>query len=210
MQFVIGGGSYEQLAQWRDIVIREAEKVPGISNLRSDYRERKPKIDVAIDRDRAADLGVSLANVGRTLETILGSRVVTTFIERGEEYRVILQGADEKRQTPSDLETIYVRSERSGELIPLSNLVRLKEAAGPVDLRRFDRMRSISISGTINPGYSLGAALADVRAQDRVLRALDQLEQVALAEVVLVIPDRRSRRGRRRRRSAGAGCAGRW
>jgi multidrug efflux pump len=100
--------------------------------------------------------------VGRTLETILGSRVVTTFIDQGEEYRVILQGADERRQTPSDLETIYVRSERTGQLIPLSNLVQLREAAGPVDLRRFDRMRSITISGTINPGYSLGAALADL------------------------------------------------
>ena len=162
LNIVLGGTSYAELARWRDVVIREAEKIPGISNLQSDYRERKPKIDVAIDRDRAADLGVSLSNVGRTLETILGSRVVTTFIDQGEEYRVILQGADERRQTPSDLETIYVRSERSGELIPLSNLVQLKEVAGPVDLRRFDRMRSITISGTINPGYSLGAALADL------------------------------------------------
>jgi multidrug efflux pump len=162
LNIVLGGTSYEELAEWRDIVIREAEKIPGISNLQSDYLERKPKIDVAVDRDRAADLGVSLANVGRTLETILGSRVVTTFIDQGEEYRVILQGADERRQTPSDLETIYVRSERTGQLIPLSNLVQLREAAGPVDLRRFDRMRSITISGTINPGYSLGAALADL------------------------------------------------
>ena len=162
LRIVLGGTNYEELAQWRDIVIREAEQIPGISNLQSDYRERKPKIDVAIDRDRAADLGVSLANVGRTLETILGSRVVTTFIDQGEEYRVILQGADERRQTPSDLETLYVRSERSGQLIPLSNLVQLKEVAGPVDLRRFDRMRAITISGTINPGYSLGEALTDL------------------------------------------------
>ena len=162
LRIVLGGTSYDELAEWRDIVISEAEKIPGISSLQSDYLERKPKIDVAVDRDRAADLGVSLSNVGRTLETILGSRVVTTFIDQGEEYRVILQGADERRQTPSDLETIYVRSERTGQLIPLSNLVQLKESAGPVDLRRFDRMRSITISGTINPGYSLGAALADL------------------------------------------------
>ena len=162
LRIVLGGTSYDELAEWRDIVIREAEKIPGLSNLDSDYKERKPKIDVSVDRDRAADLGVSLANVGRTLETILGSRVVTTFIDRGEEYRVIVQGADERRQTPSDLQNIYVRSETSGQLIPLSNLVTLRELAGPVDLRRFDRMRSITISGSINPGYSLGAALADL------------------------------------------------
>ena len=162
LQIVLGGTNYDELAEWRDIVLAEAAKIPGLSNLQSDYRERKPKIDVAVDRDRAADLGVSLSNVGRTLETILGSRVVTTFIDRGEEYRVILQGADERRQTPSDLETIYVRSERSGQMIPLSNLVKLTEAAGPVDLRRFDRMRSITISGSINPGYSLGEAITDI------------------------------------------------
>jgi len=160
LQIVLGGTNYDELAQWRDTVIAEAEKLPGLANLQSDYRERKPKIDVSIDRDRAADLGVSLANVGRTLETILGSRVVTTFIDQGEEYRVILQGADERRQTPSDLETIYVRSERSGQLIPLSNLVTLTELAGPVDLRRFDRMRSITISASLTGGYSLGEALA--------------------------------------------------
>ncbi len=164
LNIVLGGTSYEELAEWRDIVIREAQKIPGLSNLQSDYNERKPKIDVSVDRDRAADLGVSLVTVGRTLETILGSRVVTTFVDRGEEYRVILQGADERRQTPSDLDNIYVRSANSGQLIPLSNLVTLNEAAGPVDLRRFDRMRSISISGTINPGYSLGQALTDLEA----------------------------------------------
>jgi multidrug efflux pump len=162
LNLVLGGTSYKELAEWRDIVMSEARKIPGLSNLQSDYKERKPKIDVSVDRDRAADLGVSLSNVGRTLETMLGSRVVTTFIDRGEEYRVILQGADEQRQTPSDLDNIYVRSTNSGQLIPLSNLVTLKEVAGPVDLRRFDRMRSISISGSLSPEYSLGEALADL------------------------------------------------
>lgn len=162
LQIVIGGTDYDQLARWRDIVVEEAEKLPGLSQIQTDYKERKPKIDVTIDRDRAADLGVSLANVGRTLETILGSRIVTTYIDRGEEYRVIIQGADERRQTPTDLDTIYVRSERSGRLIPLSNLIKLTEIAGPVDLRRFDRMRAITLSASLNEGYSLGAALDDM------------------------------------------------
>ena len=162
LQIVLGGTDYDELARWRDIVIAEADKIPGLSNLQSDYNERKPKIDVSVNRDRAADLGVSLSTVGRTLESMLGSRVVTTFVERGEEYRVILQGADERRQTPSDLNTIYVRSERSGQLIPLSNLVELNEVAGPVDLRRFDRLRAITISASLGDGYSLGQAVADI------------------------------------------------
>jgi multidrug efflux pump len=167
LAIVLGGTNYDELAQWRDVVMEEASKLPGLSNLQSDYNERKPKIDVFVDRDRAADLGVSLSNVGRTLETILGSRVVTTFVRDGEEYRVILQGADERRQTPSDLETIYVRSQTSGALIPLSNLVRLEEIAGPVDLRRFDRMRSITISASLEENFSLGDALAEF---ERIVR----------------------------------------
>ncbi len=162
LQIVLGGTDYAELARWRDIVIEEAGKISGLSNLQSDYNEKKPKIDVSIDRDRAADLGVSLSSVGRTLESMLGSRVVTTFVDRGEEYRVILQGADERRQTPSDLDSIYVRSERSGQLIPLSNLVTLNEVAGAVDLRRFDRLRAITISASLGEGYSLGQAVSDL------------------------------------------------
>lgn len=162
LAIVLGGVDYDELAEWRDIVIREAEKLPGLISIESDYRERKPKIDVRIDRDRAADLGVSLSNIGRTLETILGSRVVTTFADRGEEYNVVLQGADERRQTPSDLESIYVRSATSGRLIPLSNLVELVEIAGPLDLRRFDQQRAITITASLADGYSLGSAIADM------------------------------------------------
>ena len=143
---------------------RGGDKSAALSNIESDYNERKPKIDVRIDRDRAADLGVSLANIGRTLETILGSRLSRPLSTSGEEYNVILQGKRRaSRQTPSDLESIYVRSERSGQLIPLSNLVQLVEIAGPVDLRRFDRLRSITISASLAEGYSLGEADRSVR-----------------------------------------------
>jgi multidrug efflux pump len=137
----------------------KAEQNPGLSNLQSNYEERKPQMQVKVDRDRAADLGVSLQSVGRTLETMLGSRIVTTFIERDREYNVILQGRAEDRATPTDLENLYVRSDRTGELIPLSNLVQLTELAGPTRLNRFDRLRSITISAALTPGYTLGEAL---------------------------------------------------
>src|SRR5262249_17184118 len=159
VQLVLGGSSYEELAKWRDIVLARAAENPGLVNLDSDYYERKPQLDVAIDRDRAANLGVSLEAVGRTLETMMGSRVVTTYLERGEEYRVILQARDSDRATPSDLENIYERSQPSNAMIPLANLVKLTETAGPLDFKRFDRLRSITISAGLAPGYSLGQAL---------------------------------------------------
>src|SRR5690606_11671204 len=106
--------------------------------------------------------GVSLTSIGRTLETMLGSRVVTTFQREGEEYDVILQAEDEDRATPSDLYNIYVRSDTSGQLVSLGNLVRVTEEAGPKELNRFDRLRSISVYSGLNEGYSLGEALAAI------------------------------------------------
>jgi multidrug efflux pump len=159
VQVVLGGTEYADLVKWRDLLMARMEENPGLSNIQSNFEERKPQIRVAVDRDRAADLGVSLQTVGRTLETVLGSRIVTTFIERDREYNVILQGRAEDRATPADLDSIYVRSDRTSELIPLSNLVRLTEVAGATNLNRFDRLRAITVSAALEPGYTLGAAL---------------------------------------------------
>jgi multidrug efflux pump len=159
VQIVLGGTDYADLVQWRDLVMQRMQENPGLTNVQSNYEERKPQVRVAVDRDRAADLGVSLQTVGRTLETVLGSRIVTTFVDRDREYNVILQGRAEDRSTPSDLDNLYVRSDRTGELIPLSNLVKLTEDAGPTRLNRFDRLRAITISAALTPGYPLGEAL---------------------------------------------------
>jgi multidrug efflux pump len=159
VQVVLGGTEYADLVQWRDLLMDRLQQNPGLSNVQSNYEERKPQLRVAVDRDRAADLGVSLQSVGRTLETVLGSRNVTTYIDRDREYNVILQGRAEDRASPNDLDSLYVRSDRTGELIPLSNLVKLEEIAGPTRLNRFDRLRSITVSAALTPGYTLGQAL---------------------------------------------------
>ncbi|OOG22343.1 multidrug transporter AcrB [Thioalkalivibrio denitrificans] len=159
VQFVIGGPDYDELAEWRDRIIQRASENPGLSNLDSDYRETKPQLMVTIDKDRAADVGVSVEAIGRTLETILASRRVTTYIDRGEEYDVILEGERAQRRSPEDITNIYVRSQRSGELIPLSNLVSFVEQADAASLNRYNRMRAITITSGLADGYTLGEAL---------------------------------------------------
>lgn len=161
VQFVIGGGTYEELAQWRDILLAKInEHNPGLKGLDWDYKETKPQLRVVIDYERAADLGVTIGIVGRTLETMLGSRRVTTYIDAGEEYDVILEGEREAQRTPANLENLYVRSDRSGELIPLSNLVRLEEFADSISLNRYNRVRSITLEANLADGYALGEALS--------------------------------------------------
>lgn len=160
VQFVIGGGTYDELAQWRDILIEKiGEGDPGLEGLDSDYKETKPQIQVDVDYDRAATLGVSIQHIGRTLETMLGSRRVTTFIDDGEEYYVMVEGERDMQRSPTDMTNIYVRSQSSNELIPLANLVSLDEFAGPQSLNRYNRTRSITLEADLENGFTLGEAL---------------------------------------------------
>lgn len=155
LQFVIGGDTYEDLARYKDIVVEELRSYPGIANMDVDFKETQPQFIVKIDRDRAADLGVSISQIGLTLETMMAGRQVTTFVLDGEEYDVIVQAAPEDRQQPLDMENIYVSS-RSGTLVPLNNLLAVNEASGVSALNRFNRVRALTISGDIAPGYTLG------------------------------------------------------
>jgi multidrug efflux pump len=160
VQFVLGGGTYEELGQWRDILLEKLEKDnPGLIGIDWDYKETKPQVEVVIDTNRAADLGVSVSNIGRTLETMLGSRRATTYIDDGEEYDVILQGERDEQRTTASLQNMYVRSEHSGQLIPLSNLVTLKEVADASRLNRYNRMRSLTIDANLSDDLTLGQAL---------------------------------------------------
>ena len=143
---VFQGDTYEELAYWRDTILEQGRANPNLLRLDSDYKETLPQLLIEIDTERASDLGVSVQDIGRTLEAMLGQRRATTYIERGEEYNVLLEGRDEEFRSPSDLDDIYVRSLRTGELIPLANLVKVNEKATAGRLTRYNRMRRITIS----------------------------------------------------------------
>lgn len=168
IQLVIQGPDYDTLVRWRDAVIERARQSPLLVNLDSNFRETKPEVRVEIDRRRAADLGVSIQTIGRTLETMLGAREVGTFVERGNEYRVLIQAQAEDRATPYDLQNIFVRA-GSGALIPLSNLVTLTERARPQALNREDRLRSITITANLAPNVALGDGMAAIEAAARAV-----------------------------------------
>jgi multidrug efflux pump len=158
VQIVIGGPDYAQLAEWRDRLLKRIEQNPNLVGADSDYKETRPQMRVQIDHQRAADLGVSVSAIGSTLESMMGSRRVTTFVRGGEEYDVIVQGAKALRGSPADLAAIQVRT-RSGELVPLSNLVTLREIAEPGNFNRFNRLRAITVSMGLAPGYKMGDAI---------------------------------------------------
>ncbi|HAU79162.1 MAG TPA: multidrug transporter AcrB [Stenotrophomonas sp.] len=158
-QIVLGGPEYAEIAQWRDRMLLRMADNPGLVGADSDYKETRPQMRVNIDRQRAADLGVSVTAIGSALETMMGSRRVTTFVDNGEEYDVLVQAGRDGRASPSDLAAIRVRAS-GGELVPLSNLVTLSEVAEAGSLNRFNRLRSITINAGLAPGYPLGEAIA--------------------------------------------------
>ena len=160
VQFVLGGATYEELAQWRDILFEKiSENNPGLIGLDSSYKETRPQIDFKINYDRAAELGVSIEEIGTTLETMMGGRRVTTFLDRGEEYDVIVEGERSQQRSFDQVKNIYVRSDRTGSMIPLSNLVTIREYGAAKSLTRYNRIRAITLEANLKEGYRLDEAL---------------------------------------------------
>ncbi|OFX02627.1 MAG: multidrug transporter AcrB [Alphaproteobacteria bacterium RIFCSPHIGHO2_12_FULL_63_12] len=160
VQFVIGGPSYEQLVEWRDTFVAALETDnPGLTDIDWDFKETQPQYRIQINYDRAADLGVTVSEIGSTLQTMLGARRVTTYIDNGEEYDVILEGLRTEQSTPNDVQNIYVRSAQSGELIPLAAVVTIEPYADSPTLNRYNRVRAITIDAALAPGVTLGTAL---------------------------------------------------
>ena len=160
LQFVIGGGSYEELAIWRDIILEAIEEDnPGLSDIDYDYRETRPQVRVQVDYNRAAEMGVTVSSIGRTLETMLASRRVTTYLDGGFEYDVIMSGERDMQRTPSSLENIFVRSDRTRQLVPLANFISFEEVASSTALNRYNRVRALTIEAELDAGLTMGEAL---------------------------------------------------
>jgi len=159
VQFVLlTQASYPELQRMVERLIDEARKNPRLINIDTDLKLNQPEVRVSVNRDKASDMGVPVDTVGRTLESMLGGRVVTRFKMDGEQYDVIVQVADADRASPTDISDIYVRS-RNNEMVQLANLLSVREGVSPKNLNHFNKLRSATITANLTPGYSLGEAL---------------------------------------------------
>jgi len=161
-QFVIqSSASYVELNDLATALVKRLEDNPGLDDIDTDMRLNKPEVDVDIDRARVADLGLDISVIGRTLETLLGGRNVSTFQIGSEQYDVIVALPPEERASPETLSRIFVRSSE-GQMVQLSNVVKVRESVAPRDLRRFNQLRAITIEANLSPGYTLGEAIGAV------------------------------------------------
>lgn len=160
VQFVIGGGSYQELESWQQLMNAAIDKTnPGLTNLDWDYEPTKPQLRLQVDYVRARALGISHQQVTETLQVLLGAKRVTTFEQQGEEYDVLLKAAPKWFQSPKDLEQIYFSLPGQAGMIPLSSLVTLSDQASASSLNRYNRVRAITLSAKLEEGLALGDAL---------------------------------------------------
>ena len=152
------GNDYAEIAAFLKPILADAQNNPGFSRPRLDYEPTAPRLSVEINRDKAAALGVSAQTVGRALETMFGSRKVTTYIKNGQEYDVILQTQLDKRRTVDDLNGLYVRT-GTGQLVPLSAVVNTQLRGDTPDRPRVDRLRAVTLTTQLSPGYTVADAV---------------------------------------------------
>lgn len=176
VEFIIQStGSYQDLDQLVTKLMQKIADNPGFQAPDADLKLNKPELSVNIERDKIAALGVRVDEIGRTLETMLGGREVTRFKRSGEQYDVMVQIADDKRRRPNDLTSIFVRS-ASGEMIQLSNIVSLTETVAPRELNHFNKLRAVTVTANLAPGYSLGEALRFLENTTRSLSSDVQID----------------------------------
>lgn len=165
VEYVLKGESYEQLGQAVGILMGKAQQLGYLVNLDTDLRLNKPQLDIEIDRERAAQLGVSVTDIGTTLESFLGGRVVSDFKRGSKLYDVIVQMRPAARATPGIIDEIHVRGSQG--MVPLANVVKVRETVAPKELNHYNRVRAATITASLAPGVDLGSALD---ALDRIVR----------------------------------------
>jgi multidrug efflux pump len=158
---VISGPDFDSVKKWARQMLEVAEKDPRLRNVELDFEETQPQLSVVVDRKRADDLGISMETIASTLQTLFASREVTNFIDRGREYKVIVEARAGDRMTPDDVANIFVRAGDGKTLVPLSALISMKEEAAAPALRRYNRLPSITLMASLGEGYALGQAIGD-------------------------------------------------
>ncbi len=159
VQMVIYGSTYEELEKIQSEVIGKLRRNRNLSRIESDYSRNKPEIKLIINKNKAKDLGVSTETIGKSLETLYGGKRVTTFNKLGKEYPIILQQYLSDRRNKEGVSKIFVRSDTTGKLISLANLVNFKEEGAAKELSRYNRQRAVTISANISENYTLSEAI---------------------------------------------------
>jgi len=153
---------YPQIGADLEKLMAKLHQNPGLVGLDSDLKINTPQVNIHLDREKMADLGISPYDAGHAVELLLAARQVGTFKYEGEQYNVILQANDDQRVDNADLASVQLRT-ASGAMVPLADVATLTNSVAPRDLNRFNRVRSVEVTSNLAPDYALGDALKAVQ-----------------------------------------------
>ena len=155
VQYVLQGPNFEKLKEVLPRFMEEASKNPTFQGVDVNLKFNKPELNISIDRDRAAALGVSVNDIAQTLQFSYSGRRMSYFTMNGKQYQVIAQVDRENRDEPIDLKSLYVKN-KSGELIQMDNVVKVVEESSPPQLYHYNRYKSATVSAGLAPGKTIG------------------------------------------------------
>jgi len=169
IQYYLQGPDIKKLAEYSDKLVAKARKVPGLGDVDSSLRSGKPEVQLDIDRERAADLGVSVMNVQQALNTLIAGQTASTFNTGSDQYDVVVRAEDQFRGSVEGLEKMTVVSTKNGS-VGLNEVVRSRASSGPSSIMRLNRQRIVQITGNLLPGGTTSTA---VRSIERFIAELD-------------------------------------
>ena len=173
VNFVIRSSlEYAELQQYVDKLLAEVRGYPGLESLDTDLKLNTPQLKISVNREQAVVVGSDVATIGRSLESLFGSRQVTRFKQNGEQYDVLVQLAGVDRSNPQDLNRIYVRG-RDDSMVQLSNLIEVRETVAPRELNHFNQLRAVTVTANVGSGYTLGEALEHLEDKARAIFPAD-------------------------------------
>ncbi len=169
VNFVIRSSlEYAELQQYVDQLLAEVRGYPGLESLDTDLKLNTPQLRVTVNREQAVAVGTDVATIGRSMESLFGSRQVTRFKQNGEQYDVLVQLQDVDRSNPDDLNRVYVRG-RNDNMVQLSNLIEVRETVAPRELNHFNQLRAVTVTANVGSGYTLGEALDHLEDKARAI-----------------------------------------
>jgi multidrug efflux pump len=163
VQFVIQNQDFEKIRKVLPDFFTEVSKSPVFSSSDVNLKFTKPELRITTDRDRARDLGVSVASISQTLQLYYSAGRLDYFLMSGKQYQVIAQVDRANRDAPLDLKSVYVRSTK-GNLVQLDNVVKVEESAAPPAIYHFNRYKSATVQAGLAPGYTIGDGIAEMQA----------------------------------------------
>lgn len=160
VEFVLQvSGENEEVQRLGMQLLAKARENPKLMNVDSNLKIKKPQLLVTVNRDKAALSGVSVDTIGNTLSNLLGDNSIARFQKNGKQYDIVIQAGSDLRQRPEDILDFQLRT-KNGEMVPLSNYVKVQETVAPVSLNHFNKLRSVTLTAHLAPGYSLKEALS--------------------------------------------------